>query len=37
MKIMSRRNGGGSVKNESVGRVVYRIITIPDIFIRKEN
>ena len=30
MKIMSLRNGGDSVNNESAGRVVYRIITIPE-------
>ena len=29
MKIMSRRNGGDSVNNESAGRVVYQVTTIP--------
>ena len=30
MKIMSRRNGGDSVNNESAGRVVYQVTTIPE-------
>ena len=30
MKIMSRRNGGDSVNNESAGQVVYQVTTIPE-------
>ena len=30
MKIMSRRNGGDLVNNESAGRVVYQVTTIPE-------
>ena len=30
MKIMSQRNGGDSVNNESAGRVVYQVTTIPE-------
>ena len=30
MKIMSRRNGSDSVNNESAGRVVYQVTTIPE-------
>ena len=30
MKIMSARNGGDSVNNESAGRVVYQVSTIPE-------
>ena len=33
MKFMSRRNGGDSVNNESAGRVVYRINTIPEFYL----
>ena len=30
MKIMPRRSGGDSENNESAGRVVYQITTIPE-------
>ena len=30
MKIMSRRNGGDSVNNESAELVVYQVTTIPE-------
>ena len=39
MKVLSRKNGGDLVNNESAGLVVYQITTIPSrhIFYNKET